>query len=87
MNYELKCEGFATDDELREQLLLCGRKLVLELGDECPIEMLVKQIDGTVQGRVDLLLPNRRMSASVRRDDPVLALNAAIEALGKALNV
>ena len=85
MNYELRCEGFPIDEELKHKLLLCGREFVLEIGERYPVRMAVKQVDGLVQSRVDLTLPSRRLSALVRREDPVLAMKAAITALREAL--
>ena len=85
MNYELKCEGFPLDEELRHRLLMCGREFVLEVGHACPVRMAVKQIDGLVQSRIDLTLPSRRLSALVRRKDPILAMEAAIAAIRQAI--
>lgn len=85
MNYELRCEGFPIDEELKHRLLLCGRDFVLEVGASYPVRMAVTQIDGLVQSRVDLTLPSRRLSALVRRKDPVRAMEAAITAIRQAL--
>jgi hypothetical protein len=85
MNYDLKCEGFPLDEELNDRLLLCGREFVLEVGEENPVRMSIRQIDGLVQGRVEIELPQRRLSAFVRRTDPVSAMQAAIEAIRQAL--
>jgi hypothetical protein len=85
MNYELKCEGFPIDEDLKHRLLLCGREFVLEIGKNYPVRMAVRQIDGFVQSRVDLTLPSRRLSALVRRKDPVVAMKAAITAIRQAL--
>ncbi len=87
MNYELRCEGFPMDEELHEELLLSGRKFVIEIGADHHVKMTVKQIDGLVQSRVEVTLPKRRISALVRRKDPVLAIAAAIDALRDALDM
>ncbi|MCP4675610.1 MAG: hypothetical protein GY854_08930 [Deltaproteobacteria bacterium] len=86
MNYELRCEGFPMDEELHDRLLLCGRKFVLEIGASHRVRMVVKQIDGLVQSRVELALPSRKISALVRRKDPIAAMKAAINALRDALD-
>jgi hypothetical protein len=85
MNYELRCEGFPTDDDLEEKLLLSGRKFLLAIGPDRPVRLSVKQIDGLVQGRVEVCLPGRRVSAVVRRRDPVAALEAALATVREAL--
>lgn len=85
MNYELQCEGFPLDDELEDRLLLCGRQLVLDVGGNHAVRMAVKQVDGLVQGRVELALPRRRLSVIVRRQDPIAAMQAAIGALRETL--
>ncbi len=86
MNYKLHCEGFPLDEDLRDKLLLCGRKLVLKMGIKGPVQMSIKQINGLVQSRVELELPSRRVSALVRRKDPEVAMQAAIDALHQALD-
>jgi hypothetical protein len=85
MDYELRCEGFPLDDELKETLLLRGRRIVLEAGEGLPVRMLVRQVDGRVQGRIEVSLPGRIVSAVVWRSDPVVALEAAISAVMDAL--
>ena len=85
MNYKLRFEGFGLDDELREKVLQCAREFVLRFGNEHPLKIAVKQVDGLVQSRVELALNSRRVSALVRRKDPVLATRAAIEAIGEVL--
>jgi len=79
MDYELRFEGFPVDDELRERLLLDGRRFVLEVAAAHPVRMAVRQIDGFVQGRVEIRLPARRVEVLVRRRSAELALGAAME--------
>ncbi len=85
MDYELQCEGFSLDEEFNDRLLLCGRKFVLEMGESHPVRIGVKLIDGLVQARVEILLPTRRVSAIVRRKDPVQAMQCAVDALRDAV--
>ena len=85
MDYDLNYEGFPVDDELEERLLLAGRRVVLEVGPQNPIRMTVRQLDGRVQGRVELVLPGRRITAVVWRSDPVAALSAAVTAVLSAI--
>lgn len=85
MKYDLRCEGFPVDEEMRELLLLRGRRIVLGVGPGHPVQMTIRQVDGRVQGRVDVTLPGRRVSAVVWRSDPVTAMEAAAEAVLDAL--
>ncbi len=86
MNYRLKCEGFPHDEDLKERLLLCSRQLILQIGPDCPLRMRIKQVDGTVLSRVDIVLPTRKISALVRRKDPVQSIKAAIAVLRDMLD-
>lgn len=86
MNYQLRCEGFPVDEELREALLLRGRRIILGVGPGYPVEMTVRQIEGRIQGRIDIALPGRRVTAVVWRTDPVIAMEAAVEAILDALS-
>ncbi|MFO8072994.1 MAG: hypothetical protein R6V85_14060 [Polyangia bacterium] len=81
MDYRLTCEGFPPDDELREQLLLRGRSVVLHTGGHSPVRLSVKQVEGRVQGRVEVILPDRRLSAVVWRAEPLAAIEDAAAAL------
>jgi hypothetical protein len=86
MNYDLRCEGFPVDEEMRELLLLRGRRIVLGVGCDRPVQMTVRQVEGRVQGRVDVTLPGRRVSAVVWRSDPLTAMEAAADAVLDALS-
>jgi hypothetical protein len=86
MNYKLRFEGFGIDEDLREKLMHCVREFVLRIGPDHPLQVAVKQVDGLVQSRVELILSTRKISALVRRKDPVSATQAAIDALGEVLN-
>jgi len=86
MKYDLRCEGFPVDEEMRELLLLRGRRLVLGVGAAHPVQMTIRQVDGRVQGRVDVALPGRRVSAVVWRSDPLKAMEAAATAVLDALS-
>ena len=81
MDYDLKCEGFPVDHDLEERLLLTGRRLVVEVGPSHPVRLTVRQVDGRVQGRAELVLPGRRLTAVVWRSEPVAALSAAVSAV------
>jgi hypothetical protein len=85
MDYDLRCEGFPVDEEMRELLLLRGRRIVLGVGPGNPVQMTVRQVEGRVQGRIDITLPGRRVSAVVWRSDPVSAMEAASDAIIDAL--
>ena len=85
MDFQLHCEGFPTDEELKERLLMCGRKFLMENASRHSVKITIKQIDGFVQSRVDLNLQTRKLSAFVRRKDPVQAMEAAISAMEEAL--
>jgi hypothetical protein len=86
MDYDLRCEGFPVDEEMRERLLLRGRRIVLGVGPGRPVRMVVKQVEGRVQGRIDVTLPGRRVSAVVWRADPLSAMEAATDAIIGALD-
>ncbi len=86
MDYKLQCEGFPLDEDLRDRLLLCGRKLILKIDAKGPVQMSIKQIDGLVQSRIELVLPSRKISALVRRKDPEVAMQAAVDALHQAID-
>jgi len=86
MNYDLRCEGFPVDEEMRELLLLRGRRIVLGVGSGHPVQMTVRQVDGRIQGRIDVTLPGRRVTAVVWRSDPVTAMEAAADAVLEALS-
>ncbi len=89
MDYDLRIEGFSMDEDLEEQLLLRCRRVVLSVGSRHPVRVNIRQVDGRVQGRVDVVLPGRRVSAVVWRSDPVKALegvaNAVIDAVEKVM--
>lgn len=85
MKYELRYEGFPIDDDLHERLLLACRRFLIELGTDRPVQLLVKQIDGHVQGRVEVHLPGRWITALVQRADPVEALEAAMRTARDAI--
>jgi hypothetical protein len=85
MNYDLRCEGFPVDEEMRELLLLRGRRIVLGVGPGHPVQMTVRQVDGRVQARIDVTLPGRRVSAVVWRSEPLAAMEAASDAIVDAL--
>ena len=89
MDYDLRIEGFSMDEDLEEQLLLRCRRVVLGVGSRHPVRVNIRQVEGRVQGRVDVVLPGRRVSAVVWRSDPVNALegvvNAVIEAVEKVM--
>ncbi len=91
MDYDLRIEGFSMDEDLEEQLLLRCRRVVLGVGSRHPVRVSIRQVDGRVQGRVDVVLPGRRVSAVVWRSDPVTALegvvNAVIDAVEKVMHV
>lgn len=86
MDYDLKCEGFLADDELEERLLLDGRRLVIAAGPCRPVRMILRQIEGRIQARVEVLLSSRRLTAVVWRFDPESALAAAVDVLLEALD-
>jgi len=85
MDYDLRCEGFPHDEDLEERLLLRGRRAILSAGSRRPVRMTVKQVDGRVQGRVEIVLADRRVSAVVWRRDPEDALGAATDAVMDAI--
>jgi hypothetical protein len=87
MNFDLRVEGFAIDDEMREQLMLRCRRVVLGVGPEVPVKATVRQIDGRVQGRVEVKLPGRRVSAVVWRADPIEAMEGAVSAVVDAVDL
>jgi hypothetical protein len=86
MNYKLECEGIPLNEELRDSLLLCGRELVVRTDKNHFVKITVKQIDAMVQARVEISLQGRKISALVRRRDPIEATQAAVKALCKALD-
>jgi hypothetical protein len=85
MDFQLYCEGFPTDEDLKERLLMCGRKFLMANASRYFVRITIKQIDGFVQSRVDINLESRKLSAFVRRKDPVKAMEAAILAMEEAL--
>lgn len=91
MDYDLRIEGFSMDEDLEEQLLLQCRRVVLGVGSGHSVRVSIRQVEGRVQGRVDVVLPGRRVSAVVWRSDPVEALegvvNAVIDAVEKVMPV
>ena len=91
MDYDLRIEGFSMDEDLEEQLLLRCRRVVLGVGSRHPVRVNIRQVDGRVQGRVDVVLPGRMVSAVVWRSDPIKALegvvNAVIDAVEKVMPV
>jgi len=86
MNYDLRCEGFPVDEEMKELLLLRGRRIVLGVGAGHPVRMTVRQVEGRIQGRVDVTLPGRRVTAVVWRSDPIKAMEAAADAVLDAIS-
>ena len=85
MNFELNVEGFSTDEELKERLLICVRKFLMESAVNIPVRLSVKLIDGYVQCRIDMNLETRKLSAFVRRKDPEQSVRAAVSAMDEAL--
>ena len=89
MDYDLRIEGFCLDEEMKEELLLRCRRIVLGVGAGHPVRAAIRQLEGRVQGRIEVALPGRRVSAVVWRSDPVEAMegaaNAVIDALGDSV--
>ncbi len=85
MHYKLQFEGFGSDDDLREKVMLCVREFVRRYGSEQQLQVAVKRVDGMVQSRVELALSKRKVSAVVLRKDPVVATQVAIDALATVL--
>lgn len=81
MGFELKCEGFCLDDALRDRLLIAGRRALVAAGWDRPLAATIRQIEGRMQARLELVLPGRRIFSIVWRDDPVEAMERAADAL------
>ena len=86
MNYDLRCEGFALDEELQERLLLQARSVVLNANSDQKVNITVRQIDGRVQGRIEVVLPGRKISSVVWRSNPVDAVAGAARAVTEAID-
>ncbi len=86
MDYDLKCEGFLADEDLEERLLLGGRRLVIAAGPRHSVRMSLRQVDGRIQARVEVLHSERRLTAVVWRFDPETALEAAVDVLLETLD-
>ena len=64
---------------------MCARKFLVDKASRHFVRITIKQIDGYVQSRVDLNLETRKLSAFVRRKDPIKAMEAAIIAMEEAI--
>lgn len=80
MTYELKYEGLSPDEVLEERLLLQCRRLVMATDAKSNVQFMVRQIEGNIQVRVEVVFSGRRLSVVVWRNEPVTALTAAIDA-------
>ena len=87
MNYDLRTEGFSLDEDLREELLLRCRKVVLGVEPGCAVEVTIRQVEGRVQARIEISMPGRRVSAVVWRSDPLDAMDSAAGAVLDAVGV
>ena len=85
MNYDLRVEGFSMDEDLKEELLLRCRKVVLGVEPGCPVAVSIRQVEGRVQGRIEITLPGRKVSAVVWRSDPLSAMDSAAQAVMDAV--
>lgn len=85
MNFDLLVQGFAIDEEMREELMLKCRRIVLGVGSGVPVRATIRQVEGRVQGRIEVRLPGRRVSAVVWRTDPLDAMEGAVDAVMDAV--
>jgi hypothetical protein len=85
MGCVLKFEGFESNNELREKLMRRVREFAERVGENYPLRVAVKQVDGMAQSRVELALAKRKVSAVVLRKDPLVATQVAIDALAEIL--
>lgn len=85
MNFDLLIQGFSIDEEMREELMLRCRRIVLGVGSGVPVRATIRQVEGRVQGRIEVRLPGRRVSAVVWRTDPMDAMEGAVDAVMDAV--
>ncbi len=81
MDFDLRVEGFSLDEKMREELMLRCRRVVLGVGSGLPVRAAIRQVEGRVQGRIEVQLPGRRVSAVVWRSDPIEAMEGAVSAV------
>lgn len=84
MAYELKYEGISPDEALEDKLLLQCRRVVVDMEPESVVKFIIRQIDGKIQARVEVVYAGKRLSVVVWRNDPEAALGAAVDATMEA---